>query len=83
MVSLMDLDARFDGRSIVSQHVQSGPIGDHLDLDLLAEVAVMLSYIADVIEREIHDGGVIDVDMYRRADAAAFDRRGWSSWRWH
>jgi hypothetical protein len=45
--------------------VQSGSKGDHFDLNLLADVAVMLSCIADVIESEIHRCGVIDVDLYR------------------
>jgi hypothetical protein len=58
------LDARFDGRGAISQHVQSGSKGDHFDLNLLADLAVMLSHIAHVIEGETHNGGVIDVDLH-------------------
>jgi hypothetical protein len=58
------LDARFDGRGVFSQHVQSGSKGDHFDLNLLAEFAVMLSHIAHVIEGEIHNDGIIDVDLH-------------------
>ncbi len=43
-------DARFDGGSVISQHVEPGSIGDHFDLNLLAERAVMLSHIAHVVE---------------------------------
>jgi hypothetical protein len=60
------LDARFGGRGVISQHVQSGSISDHFDLNLLAERAVMLSHIAHVIQGEIHNGGVIDVDLHNR-----------------
>jgi hypothetical protein len=60
------LDARFDGRGVISQHVQSGSKGDHFDLNLLAELAVMLSNIVHVIEGEIHNDGVIDVDLHNQ-----------------
>src|SRR3984893_1580615 len=60
------LDARFDGRGVFSQHMQSGPIGDHLDLNRLAERTVMLNYIVHVIKGEIHNGGVIDVDLHNQ-----------------
>src|SRR5258708_37583686 len=58
------LDARFDGWGVISQHVQSGSKGDQFDLNLLAELAVMLSRIAHVIEGEIHNGGGVVVDLY-------------------
>ena len=57
-------DALFDWRGVISQHVQSGSEGDHFDLNLLADRAVILSRIAHVIEGEIHNGGVIDVDLH-------------------
>jgi hypothetical protein len=47
------LDARFDGRSVLSQHVQSGSKGDHLDLNLLADLVVVLNCVAHVVENEI------------------------------
>ncbi len=58
------LDALLDRRGVISQHVQSGSEGDHFDLNLLADRAVILSRIAHVIEGEIHNGGVIDVDLH-------------------
>ena len=44
--------------------MQSGSKGDHFDLNLLAELVVMLNHIAHVIEGESHNGGVIDVDLH-------------------
>src|ERR1700730_4167055 len=76
------LDARFDGRGVVSQHVQSGSKRDHFDLNLLAEIAVILSHIAHVIEGKIHNGGIVDVDLHNQpmrllllGRAADFGRR--------
>ncbi len=58
------LDARFDGRGVISEHVQSGPEGNNFDLNLFADLVVMLIHVAHVIEGEIHNGGVIDVDLH-------------------
>ncbi len=57
---LHGLDARLDGRGVISQ---SGSKGNHFDFNLFADV-VVLSHIAHVIEGAIHNGGVIDVDLH-------------------
>jgi hypothetical protein len=44
--------------------VQSGSKRNNFDLNLFANLAVMLSHVAHVIECEIHNGGVIDVDLH-------------------
>jgi len=58
------LDARFDGRSVISRHVQSGSKGNHFNINFFADLAVMLSHVAHVIEDEIHNGGIIYVDLH-------------------
>jgi hypothetical protein len=58
------LDARFDGRGVISEHVRSGRKGNNFDLNLFADLVVMLIHVAHVIEVEIHNGGVIDVDLH-------------------
>ena len=37
------LDARFDGRGVISEHVQSGPKGNNFDLNLFTDAVVMLN----------------------------------------
>jgi hypothetical protein len=44
--------------------MQSGSKNDHFDPNLLTDLAVVLNYIADIIESEIHCCGVIDVNLY-------------------
>src|ERR1700737_5239227 len=51
------IDARFYGRGVISQHVQSGSKGDHFDLNLLAELAVMWTHVPHVIGGELQPGG--------------------------
>ena len=63
MVSLMDL-MRTLTRGVISQHVQSGSKGNHFNVNLFADLVVMLSHVAHVIEDEIHNGGIIYVDLH-------------------
>jgi hypothetical protein len=44
--------------------MQSGSKNDHFDSNLLTDLAVVLSYIANIIESEIDCRGVIDVNLY-------------------
>src|SRR5258707_5217507 len=66
------LDARFDGRGVISQHVQSGSKGNNFDLNLFADLVVMLSHVAHVIEGEIHNGGGHSVAPPHPPDSVAF-----------
>src|SRR5258708_32663813 len=78
VVSLMDLMRALTGEVVIPHHVESGSKGDHFDLNLLAELAVMLGHIAHVIESEIHGGWDIDGNSAQPTDAAAFGwRRDW------
>ena len=63
MASLMDLMRALTGE-VSSQHVQSRSKSNHFNINLLSDIAVMLSHVAYVVEGEIHDGGVIDVDLH-------------------
>jgi len=44
--------------------VLSGSKDNNFDLNLFADLAVMLSHVADVIEGKIHNGGAMDVDLH-------------------
>jgi hypothetical protein len=54
------LDAHFHGRA----DVLSGSKDNNFDLNRFADLAVMLSHVADVIEGKIHNGGAMDVDLH-------------------
>ena len=44
--------------------VQARSKRHHLDLDRLADVVVVLNCVAHIVEREIHNSGIVDVDPY-------------------
>jgi len=46
--------------------MQAGPVGDDIDVDLLALGAIIFDDIGGVVERQIHHGGIVLIDLDRK-----------------
>jgi len=46
-----------------AQHMQAGAIGNDIDVHILAFCAIIFEDVSGVIQREVHDRGIILIDL--------------------